>query len=257
MEEIGISNGKLRNFPAKGVGGKTALIICPGGGYEFCSVREGAPVARKFAGMGIESFVLEYGCAPAPLGLKPLHTLAEAVAWVREHSEEYGVSRDRIAVGGFSAGAHLAGLLGAVWNRREWFKEGTEPASVRPNALVLCYPVATAGEFAHRGSFEQLAGHDVSEQERFSLETLVNEDTPQTFLWHTLDDETVPVENTLLMEAALRKNGVPHELHIFPHGVHGLSLADIETYDPLRGRLPDRHVAKWAELCGEWLKNLS
>ena len=114
----------------------------------------------------------------------------------------------------------------------------------------------TAGEYAHRGSFVQLAGADEHRQQAFSLETLVDADMPPVFLWHTLEDGSVPVENTLLLEAALRRAGVSHELHLFPHGVHGLALADFETYDPARGRRPDRHVARWLELCAEWLREV-
>ena len=121
---------------------------------------------------------------------------------------------------------------------------------------MLGYPVVTAGEYAHRGSFVRLAGEDESQQQAFSLEKLVDADTPPVFLWHTLTDATVPVENTLLLEDALRKAGVPHEVHLFPHGVHGLALADFETYDPARGRRPDRHLARWQAVCAEWLKEL-
>ncbi len=173
--------------------------------------------------------------------------------WVRAHAEQYGVSSQRIAVGGFSAGAHLAGLHAAVWNRAQWYPQGTDLALHRPNAAVLCYPVVTAGAFAHRGSFAQLAGDDVEKQQAFSLEKLVSPDMPRTFLWHTLTDETVPVENSLLLESALRKAGVSHEMHLFPHGVHGLALADLETSDIEKGRLPDRHIARWLALCAEWL----
>lgn len=235
---------------------KPALVLCPGGGYEFCSIREGAPVARAFARDGIECFVLDYDCTDAPLGTRPLHALSAAVAWVRRSAGELGVHPGRIAVGGFSAGAHLAGTLAAVWNRADWFPENTDRALHRPDAAVLCYPVVSAGEYAHRGSFVQLAGEDPARQQAFSLEALVDADTPPAFLWHTLDDETVPVENMLLLEAALRRAGVPHEVHLFPSGVHGLSLADYETSDPAAGRRPDRHVARWQGLCAEWLRAL-
>jgi len=256
MQSILLSHGKLTYFPATAGINRPALLICPGGGYEFCSIREGAPVARAFAALGISSFVVEYDCTPVPLGAQPLRTLAEAVSYVRERARTFSIQPQRIAVGGFSAGAHLAGMLGMVWNQPEWFPEEIAAAQRQPNALVLCYPVVTAGEFAHRGSLEQLAGKNRERQEKFSLERLVNPDTPPVFLWHTLDDDTVPVENTLLLEAALRREGISHELHLFPHGVHGLALADLETYDPTRRRLPDRHVARWTTLCAEWLKNL-
>lgn len=256
MERIPLPHGVLTHFGAAAGEKKPALVICPGGGYEFCSIREGAPVARAFARDGIETFVLEYDCSDAPLGTRPVRTLSAAVAWVRQNAARFGVDETRIAVGGFSAGAHLAGTLATVWNRADWFERGTDLTLHRPYAAVLCYPVVSAGPYAHRGSFVQLAGEDTARQQAFSLETLVDADTPPMFLWHTLTDATVPVENTLLLEAALRKAGVPHEVHLFPHGVHGLALADFETYDPVGGRRPDRHIARWQALCAEWMKEL-
>lgn len=248
--------GTLTRFAASGDLPRPAVIICPGGGYEFCSEREGAPVGRAFVKAGFEAFVLEYCCLEAPLERRPLHTLAAAVAFVRRKAAQLHVDADKIAVCGFSAGGHLAGTLATVWNRPDWFGEGADLEIHRPNAAVLCYPVITAGDYAHSGSFEQLAGQERTAQQAFSLEELVNADTPPVFLWHTQDDAEVPVENSLLFEAALRRAGVPHELHLFPHGVHGLALADAETSDPLKGRLPDRHVARWHALCAEWLKEL-
>ena len=219
-EVLRLDHGVLTHFPASAGRNKPALILCPGGGYEYCSIREGAPVARAFAREGVEAFVLEYDCTEVPLGVKPLHTLSASVAWVRAHAAQLGIAADRIAVGGFSAGAHLAGLLA----------------------------------YAHRGSFVRLAGENAAEQRRFSLETLVSARMPRTFLWHTLTEATVPVENTLLLEAALRRENISHELHLFPHGVHGLALADLETADPMKGRVPDRHINRWQTLCAEWLK---
>ena len=256
MEVLQLPHGRLTHYGRAAGVGKPALVICPGGGYEFCSIREGAPVARAFARDGIESFVLEYDCAPAPLGTMPVRTAAAAVAWVRENAARFGIDANRIAIGGISAGGHLAGTLAAVWHRADWFEPGADLPAHRPNAAVLCYPVVSAGEHAHRGSFVQLAGADRDRQQAFSLENLVDGNTPPVFLWHTLDDDEVPVENTLLIEQALRKAGVPHEVHLFPHGIHGLSLADYETYEPNRGRLPDRHVNRWQALCAEWLKYL-
>ena len=138
-EVLRLDHGVLTHFPASAGRNKPALILCPGGGYEYCSIREGAPVARAFARDGVEAFVLEYDCTEAPLGVKPLHTLSASVAWVRAHAAQLGIAADRIAVGGFSAGAHLAGLLAATWHDADWFPAGTKLQAHRPNAAVLCY----------------------------------------------------------------------------------------------------------------------
>ena len=151
-EVLRLDHGVLTHFPASAGRNKPALILCPGGGYEYCSIREGAPVARAFARDGVEAFVLEYDCTEVPLGVKPLHTLSASVAWVRENAAQLGIAADRIAVGGFSAGAHLAGLLAATWHDTDWFPEGTDLQAHRPNAAVLCYPVVSAGVYAHCAS---------------------------------------------------------------------------------------------------------
>ena len=114
--------------------------------------------------------------------------------------------------------------------------------------MILGYPVITAGEFAHRGSFVQLAGgEDAAAQQVFTLEDKVNADTPPVFVWHTMEDKTVPVENTLLLLAALRRANVPCEAHLFEKGVHGTSIstAEVDAADP--------HRAHWVALCLEWL----
>ena len=123
-----------------------------------------------------------------------------------------------------------------------------ETAQQRPNAVILGYPVITAGEFAHRGSFVRLAGsEDAAAQQVFTLEDKVNADTPPVFVWHTMEDKTVPVENTLLLLAALRRAGVPCEAHLFEKGAHGTSIstAEVDAADP--------HRAHWVALCLEWL----
>ena len=138
MEVLQLPHGRLTHYGRAAGVGKPALVICPGGGYEFCSIREGAPVARAFARDGVECFVLEYDCAPAPLGTMPVRTAAAAVAWVRENAARFGIDENRIAIGGFSAGGHLAGTLAAVWHRADWFEPGTDLQAHRPNAAVLC-----------------------------------------------------------------------------------------------------------------------
>lgn len=160
---------------------------------------------------------------------------------MREHAAAWHVLPDKIAVCGFSAGGHLA-LSSAVL---EIPGEADQP---RPDAVILGYPVVTAGEYAHRGSFAQLAGTaDRAAQQAFGLEDKIMPETPPVFVWHTMEDETVPVENTLLLVSALHAAGVPCEAHLFEKGVHGTSISTVEV------DRPSRHRHHWVELAVEWL----
>lgn len=229
-----------------------SVIICPGGGYAFCSTREAEPVAHAFNRAGYHAFVLWYDCENRPLGLEPVRQLAWAVTEVRRNAAVWGLHPDRVAVCGFSAGAHLAGSLGVLWQNDDLFTT-SKSEERRPDALILCYPVVTAGKYANRESFVNLAGGDAAAQQNFSLETMVTAQMPPVFLWHTMDDEAVPVQNTLLLSRALMTARVPHEVHLFQHGPHGMALATADTSDLARGRAPDAHVAKWFVLASEWL----
>ena len=224
---------------------RPAILILPGGGYAWCSRREADPVAMQFLQAGYNVFTLYYTCrsdetVPA-LRWQPLIDAAGAILHIRCNAEQFGTDPAKIAICGFSAGGHLA-LSAAVLNIPG------ETAQQRPNAVILGYPVVTAGEFAHRGSFVQLAGsEDAAAQQVFTLEDQVTSDTPPVFVWHTMEDKTVPVENTLLLLAALRRAGVPCEAHLFEKGAHGTSIstAEVDAADP--------HRAHWVALCLEWL----
>jgi len=226
------------------MGKKAIIVICPGGAYRHLSPRESEPVARAFEAMGHETSILNYrirGEGDAPLGLDPVRQLSERVARLRV--EYPGIP---IYVCGFSAGGHLAATLGVHWRTL-----GLE----RPDGLILCYPVITADErLCNAESIENIVAE--REKDFFSLEKHVSPDTPPTFLWHTAADGDVPVENSLLFASALRRCGVPFELHVYPFGVHGLSLATKEVEQPDKGRLPDAHVAGWIGQCGEWIRQM-
>ncbi len=224
---------------------RRAIVICPGGGYEYRSDREAEPIAMVFAAMGFCCFVAEYRVAPA-VHPAPVLDVACAVAWVRAHAEEMHINPDAIAVMGFSAGGHAAGSLGVYWHDAALMAQaGLAPADAQPNAMVLCYPVITGGEFAHRGSFVNLTGtEDLAVHAAYSLDTRVTAKTPPTFLWHTFTDGAVPVENTLMMASALRRAGVSTEAHIFPRGGHGLALCNALT----------NGEADCLSECAEWTK---
>ena len=217
------------------------VLVVPGGGYTHLSAREGDPVALQFAAAGYHTAVLTYSVGEGAQNYQPLRQLNEALALLRQNAGEWHILPDKIAVCGFSAGGHLA-LSGAVLNIPG------ETAQQRPNAVILGYPVVTAGEFAHRGSFIRLAGsEDAAAQQVFTLEDQVNSDTPPVFVWHTMEDQTVPVENTLLLLTALRRAGVPCEAHLFEKGRHGTSISTAEM------DAASAHRHHWVELALEWL----
>lgn len=164
---------------------RPAVVICPGGAYRYLSPREAEPVALVFAAMGFNAFVAGYRVAPHCYP-RPQQDAAAAVAWVRAHAGETHTHPDKIAIMGFSAGGHCAASLGVWWPRADlWAELGLTPEQVKPNALVLSYPVITGGEKAHRGSFENLTGsHDLDVHLRYSLETQVTAQTPCLPLAH-------------------------------------------------------------------------
>ena len=233
-----------------------AVLICPGGAYAFTSPREAEPIAIKFNAAGFHAFVLYYSVAPNKHP-QPLKDISRAMCIIRENSKEWKINEDCVAVCGFSAGAHVAASIGSYWDS-SYLKgiPGIDSSKSNPNAQILCYPVITSGTYAHAGSFYNLLGDNPSEllKQEMSLENSVTQKTPPTFLWHTLEDNSVPVENTLLYAKSLRSKNISFELHIYPDGPHGLSLANEETQEEGRGVYPN--VATWMGLCITWLTNI-
>ncbi len=235
---------------------RPAILIFPGGGYEFTSPREAEPVAIKFVNAGFNAFVLDYSVAPARYPTQLLEASA-ALALIRQKADEFNTIPDKIAVCGFSAGGHLAASIGTMW--QEAFIANTLKINYgenQPNAMILCYPVITGLKKTHAGSFKNLLGEkaDTDSLTYLSLENRVTKMCPPAFLWHTFDDNAVPVKNSLLMANALEENGIMFELHIYDSGVHGLSICSKETASS-----PDHinpHAASWVKLCTEWLYKL-
>lgn len=234
---------------------RPAVIICPGGGYEYCSVREAEPVAIRFAAYGISAFVLRYSCVNKKFPTALLEA-AGAMAYVRRHAEKLGVDAEKIFICGFSAGGHLAASLAVHWNK-PFISEalGGNSEIYRPNGAVLCYPVITAGEKRHDGSIVNIAGAEYAPEimKLISLEEQVSPHTPPTFLWHTAKDDCVPVENTLLFASALAANKVPFACHIFEKGGHGLALCDDTTAGYEGHIIPD--CARWFGMAVDWIKS--
>lgn len=214
---------------------RPAVLILPGGGYSRTSDREAEPVALRFAARGYAAFVLRYSCAPSSFPVS-LREAAFAMRYIRENCARFSVDPGMVAAVGFSAGGHLCGTLGTMYDCPEVADIGPG-AVIRPDALGLCYPVAVSWGNTHRESFDNITAGDRVLQQRLSLERLVRPDMPPVFLWHTRDDQSVPCRNSILLAQALDEHGVDFSMHIYRHGQHGLSTADEMVY-PV-GRVPE------------------
>jgi acetyl esterase/lipase len=264
---------------------RPAVVICPGGGYLGTSDREAEPVAMRFASLGYHTFVLRYSTyfkekvqdfnnLPVPnensAYPQPLFDLGKAMLIIRENASKWLVDTDKIAVCGFSAGAHLSASIGVHWNSKllqDKFQVDHE--IFKPNAVILGYPLVDyqlmkekveteANEFIN--GFWEISGKAVFGTPNPSDEQLseaspvnyVSSQTPPTFIWHTADDDLVYAENSLRFATMLAKNKVPYELHVFESGVHGLSLCDETTAGDPRHINPECKV--WFDLADNWLK---
>ena len=226
-----------------------AMVICPGGGYGGLAPHEGNDYALWLNQHGVTCFVLKYRLGshgyrhPAML-----NDAARAVRWVRAHANEYKIDSHRVGIMGSSAGGHLAATLLTHLDLGDTNSaDVVERQSSRPDLGILCYAVISMGEFAHKGSRENLLGKSPSPElvQLLSNELQVTTNTPPCFLWTTFEDKAVPMENTLLFAEALRKNHVPFALHVYEKGGHGMGLKD---------KPPFAHPHPWAGDCLFWLK---
>jgi acetyl esterase/lipase len=234
--------------PAKATG--AAIIICPGGGYATLAPHEGVHYALWLNEQGITGFVLKYRLGTA--GYKHpamMQDVLRAIRLVRANAEKWHLDPNRIGVMGSSAGGHLASTALTHFDAGD--PNAPDPidrVSSRPDLGVLCYPVITMDPNTHSGSKQNLLGDhpDPTLVELLSNEKHVTKETPPTFIYHTVDDAAVKVENALEFAAALRRSGVPFSLHIYPKGEHGIGLG-VRQWDP-----ENRHL--WTTECALWLK---
>ena len=237
---------------------RPVILMCPGGGYEMTSDQEAEPMAMQFLAMGYHVAVLRYSVCPVRYPAALLQ-VAESVLYLKEHADEYHIDPEKIVVQGCSAGGHLAANYGIAWNSPFLTKlmgMENDPERLCVAGLLLCYPVITSGEKAHEESFRNLLGEQYEEKkDELSLENQVTPDTPPTFLWHTATDETVPVENSLYFFQACLQQGVSAELHIYPVGGHGLSLANEETCRA-NGIGVQKECQSWIGLAQTWLEEI-
>ncbi|HEV7501996.1 MAG TPA: alpha/beta hydrolase [Vicinamibacteria bacterium] len=227
-----------------------AAVVCPGGGYtRLASDHEGKQVAEWLNSLGLSAFVLQYRVGPRYRHPAPLLDAQRALRLVRSRAQDFDVDPGRLGIVGFSAGGHLAATTGTHFDDGQpGAADPIDRMGSRPDFLILAYPVVTmSAAFAHRGSVDNLLGPspDPSLAADLSPELRVTARTPPAFLFHTADDATVPVENSLVLAEAFHRAGVPVELHVFPTGHHGLGLA---PGDPV--------VSQWPGLCAAWLRAL-
>ena len=255
-----------RSTPEFSIDNRDAVIVFPGGGYEFLSDRESEPIALRFAAKGMNAFILRYTVKHttkeynAAKDYAPLIEAALAIKHVRENAKKYQINPNRIFVIGFSAGGHLAASAGTLWNIPEVRAAlGDAPVGInRPDGMILCYPVISGVDHPHIDSFKALIDSDEpceADLLRFSIEKHVDSTTSPAFIWHTAEDTCVPVENSLAMARALSEKNVPFELHIFPFGGHGLSLAD-ESAGKDGDGFVESHAKCWSDLAIRWIKML-
>ncbi len=292
--------------------GRPAVIVCPGGAYFFKCDREGMPVAKAFAKAGAAAFLLDYSVTPNRFPAALLE-VAQSILYVRQHAAQYNINPDKIIVCGFSAGGHLAATIGAMWHQPFlWKALQTTREMLRPQGIILGYPVITTGENTHIDSCINLLGYENctdllesdwaagywlngemtqtqncwNEQEQWelkkrydelltdyekkegdlqeslnilkavSIEGQITANTPPAFIWTTFDDDLVPMENSMLFVEAMRKENIPVEFHLFPHGIHGLSLATEDI-----SAMPDRQdisltVQAWFSMALGWMESL-
>ncbi len=235
---------------------RDCLLILPGGAYAGHAAHEAEPVVRAFMPYGFNCFVLYYSVGEKAKFPRPLQDVSLAIAHIRKNAREYNIDPDRITVLGFSAGGHLAAAAGTMWNRDFAAFEGMEKGENKPFATALCYAVSTLGEYTHTFSRSMVMGKSdptIDESEVYSPDKNVDEDTVPAFIWHTAADKDVSVKNALIMASALMARNIPTELHIYPYGHHGISVAtkEIECDNP---KNVNPHVATWVRDCIEFLR---
>ncbi len=249
LDTYAITDGRIKP--------RDAMLVIPGGGYgHVCLDREGECVALAYLARGINAFVLNYNVDEESLFPSQLLDAAAAMKHIKENAEKYHIDPNRIFAVGFSAGGHLAGTLAVHHNLAEKLMR-LDKDYLKLAGVVLSYPVITAYEPTHKGSFEALAKKrfdDLTDEERrsYSIECNVNSETPPAFIWHTSADGAVLPHGSLKLAMAYRDAGIPFELHVFPNGDHGSALATEHTSAGEK-TLVIPEASAWLDLSVAWI----
>ena len=245
-------------------GALPVVVSCPGGGYSMLAdEHEGEHVAQWLNALGVAAVVLRYRLGKWEEGGYRHPAMLQDAQWairtVRSRAAALGIDPRRVGILGFSAGGHLAATAGTHYDAGQpMSKDPIARMGSRPDFMVLVYPVITfEKDFAHQGSSRFLLGPDPDPALLHSLsnETQVDSLTPPTFLVHSDDDDAVPPQNSVYFYLALKKAGVPAELHIYDHGGHGYGMADGQAWGKGNRAPNDPHLNSWTTLCGQWLRS--
>ncbi len=234
-------------LPEKGKANGAAIVVCPGGGYGgLANGHEGMAVCQEFNKIGVTAFLLKYRLPSDEImvdrSIGPLQDAQMAIYTVRKNAKEWGINPAKIGIIGFSAGGHLVSTEGTHFDKP--VIEDKDNISLRPDFMMLIYPVISFGEQAHVGSRENLIGKTPSQSQLdlYSNEKQITANTPPTFLVHAEDDNVVPVQNSLLFYDGLLKNKVKAEMHLFQEGGHGFGMNN------------SKNKGKWFEWAANWLE---
>jgi len=238
----------LTHYAPKRAKNQTAIVVCPGGGYRNLAMdHEGVQIATWLNSLGISAFVLKYRLGPKYHHPAQMNDVQRAIHTVRARAADYGVDANKIGVWGFSAGGHLASTAATHFAAAAaGSADPLERVSSRPDFAVLTYPVISlTTDYVHKGSRLHLLGENPSEEDKrlLSNELQVTKDTPPTFLVHSNEDAVVPAENSVLFYLALRKAGVPAEMHIYERGPHGFGLGSLDAV-----------LRSWPSRLADWLR---
>lgn len=242
-------------LPDKAKATGAAVVVCPGGGYGTLAVNhEGKDIVKWLNDRGIAAFLLKYRVVskhiPAPIHPAPLYDAQRAIRFVRSGASQYGIDPNKIGIWGFSAGGHLASSAATHFDAgKKEAEDAIDRVSCRPDFAILCYPVISMkAPVTHGGSRNNLLGKNADEAlvEAFCNDQAVTRETPPTFLFHTDEDKAVVPMNSVLFYAALKKHGVPAELHIYEKGQHGVGLAPAE-------KVKDKSLSTWSDRLNDWL----
>lgn len=232
---------------------RPGMLVCPGGGYSYCSPREAEPIAFRFLSEGFNCFILDYTCnAKYPA---PHLDLALAFSYIRKHEKEFDLLENSLSIIGFSAGGHLVGSYGYLYKELGEMLQ-IDSNLLKPYSVVMCYAVTTTKLPTHGGSKDTISGGDTSLIDKLDILSNVTSEYPPTYLMATKDDNCVPYRNSTMMAEELEKHKVPYECHIYDSGWHGGSMVNRSCFTKEDITEKMKEIRDWASDAADFIFQL-